>query len=279
MKTDPNYALELQSFREKAEARMRSPDSWLTVVGLFWLKNGSNSVGSAIENAVVLPKSVAANLGVVEFSQAKATIKFSNSDGVMIDGKPAEINKVYDLIDDRNSKPTQTRIGSVQFFLIHRKNGMGVRVKDEQAQARLNFKGRTWYSPNSKFVIEADWVAFDEPKTIQVPDILGNLNDEKSPGYARFKIEGVEQELQPILEDNKLFFIFRDRTSGKKTYGAARFLYADLPKNNKVILDFNKATNPPCAVTPYATCPMPPPSNVLKVAVTAGETYSQAATH
>lgn len=270
-----NYAVEIQTFRDEADKRWRSPEGWLSVVGLSWLKEGDNFVGSANENSVVLPKSVLAQIGKITLhkksSISSVTMLFSNVTHTTVDGEPAKLNTTYKLKDDSGEKPTQVKVGSVTFFAINRKNGIGIRVKDENSEARKNFQGRKWFPVEKNLIIDAEWVAFDPPHKLMVPDILGNLNEETSPGFARFNIAGQKIELHPTLEDDQLFFVFRDQTSGKETYGAARFLNTSMPKNGRVILDFNKAVNPPCSVTHFATCPLPPPENIMKVAIRAGE--------
>ncbi len=269
-------------FHTDAETRLRGPEGWLTVVGLTWLKPGDNTIGSDPKNAVVLPATAPKFLGVISFAKpdenSKSQMKLLTIDGIRIDGVPAaKIGQIVELKDDdpgagnTEAKPSKIEVGSVTFFLIKRKNGTGVRMRDQNSEARQKFAGRHWFEPDPHFVIEAEWVPFDNPKPFMVPDVIGNINEEKSPGYARFEIEGQKFELHPTTEDDTLFFVFRDATAGKETYGAARFLNTPLPKNNRLTLDFNRAVNPPCAFTHYATCPLPVPENVMKIAVRAGE--------
>jgi uncharacterized protein (DUF1684 family) len=284
MTQDPELIRTTDEFRKLAEERLRSPTGWLTVVGLHWLKESATSIGAAKENKIQLPLPVPDDLGEVLFSKDKValhiiTSQFTAADGsqqpVLVDDLPAKDNAEYPLNDDSDGDATQVKIGTVTFFVIKRKNGVALRVKDENSEARQKFQGRVWYPAKSQFVINATWTAHDENRTLMVPDILGNMNEEKSPGFATFEIDGEKVTLHPTIEKSsegdKLFFVFRDQTSGKETYGAARFLYADMPKGEKVILDFNRAINPPCAFTNYATCPMPPRDNIIKVAIAAGE--------
>jgi uncharacterized protein (DUF1684 family) len=273
-----DYLQELEKFRNESEERLKKDDGWLTVVGLFWLKPGINSLGSDNKNTIILPSQSPRQLAQIFYEQSKdgqteqlPKIEFLSTTGVTLDDKPVALKTKYPLKDDKNENPTSIKVDHVHFFLINRKNGVGVRVKDQDAEARYHFKGKVWFAPNSNFVIKAKWEAHKQPKKIIVPDILGNMNEEVSPGTAHFKIEGKDYALQPTLEDNMLFFVFRDKTSGKDTYGAARFLLADLPKGNTVTLDFNKSVNPPCAFTKYATCPMPPKENILDLEIPAGE--------
>lgn len=270
------YKKEIEEFRNKTEERLTKDDSWLTVVGLEWLSEGENNFGSALENKIHLPKSTPAHLGTIHLATTihgarTAQIKFATATDVTLDGHPVTINQFYPLSTDHSENTTQIQSGSVTFFLIERPNGLGVRIKDKEADALKNFKGLQWYPIDEKFKITAKWIAYRESKKIIVPDILGNMNEEVSPGYAEFQLNGETFQLHPTRADDRLFFVFRDQTSGKDTYGAARFLYSNGPENGAVILDFNRAVNPPCAFTHYATCPMPPKENILKLAVTAGE--------
>jgi uncharacterized protein (DUF1684 family) len=270
-------------FRAEAEKRLRGPEGWLTVVGLTWLKPGENSIGSDASNAIVLPASAPKKLGSIFFSTEKTELQSPASAGsaraawpsdLRIDGQPVSQIEKFELKSDGNgeSKPTKVELGSVSFFLIKRKNGIGVRMRDQNSEARQKFEGRHWFEPDPRFVINAEWVPFDNPKPFVVPDILGNMNEEKSPGYARFELDGQKYELHPTVDDDgTLFFVFRDGTAGRETYGAARFLNTPPPKDGRVTLDFNRAVNPPCAFTHYATCPLPVPENVIKASIRAGE--------
>jgi len=279
LKTDTERPI--LEFRKAMEERLRGPKGWLTVVGLTWLKDGANTIGSGSANAVILPKSVPENLGVITLKGDATEIKLSNDISaeslahITIGGQPVKKGQTVTLVNDGddNVKPTEVKIDSVTFFMIKRKNGIGVRVRDENSEARKKFAGRTWFEPDAHYIVEAEWVPFSEPKTMMMPDILGNVNEEKSPGYAKFSIDGQNFELHPTVDDdNTLFFVFRDQTSGKETYGAARFLNTPMPtKDNHLTIDFNRAVNPPCAFTEFATCPMPPPENVMRIAIRAGE--------
>jgi uncharacterized protein (DUF1684 family) len=294
MKQDPNFIIQTTEFRSLAEERLRSPTGWLAVVGLHWFTQPKMTLGSSADNNIVLPGPVPAQLGFIEqnkndvfltLNEATFTSRNTNSNTdtnstnnstneikpILIDDEPAKTNKKYRLSTDKSGKPTQVNIGPVTFFAIERKNGVGLRVRDENAKTRKEFTGRQWYPPQQSYVVNANWQEHETEKTLIVPDILGNLNEEKSPGFARFEIDGKLVEMHPTREGDKLFFVFRDQTSGKTSYGAARFLYADLPVNGQVTLDFNKSVNPPCAFTNYATCPMPPKENILGVSIAAGE--------
>jgi uncharacterized protein (DUF1684 family) len=264
-------ATDLEAWRADKEARLKAEDGWLTVVGLDWLKQGKNTVGAAFGSDVRLPSGGPKKLATIELQGGKASIQFLEAKKVFLNGQPVELNKSYTLETDESETATQVNYDQVKFYLIKRKNGVGVRIKDNQAKARKNFSGLKWFKPDPKMLIRANWVAYDQPKKLMVPDVLGNVNEEQALGYAEFQLKGKTYRLHPSGGPDRLFFVFKDKTNGKETYKASRFLYAEGPRGGKVVLDFNKAYNPPCAFTDYATCPRAPKENVLKVAIRAGE--------
>jgi uncharacterized protein (DUF1684 family) len=257
-----DYAHEIASFRAQREASLRAPDGWTTVVGLVWLKPGQNRAGSNPELEVPLPASVPRLVGT--FTLQSHHVEFRPAAGVNL---PAQ-----EMKDDNTEKPTMLSLGSVTMYVIRRGDKFGIRVKDSQAKARREFTHLRWYPVEPSWRIEGKFTAYAKPRTVFVDTVIPGLKEEdQAPGYVTFSKGGQIYRLEPVIDDGELFFIFRDRTSGKSTYAASRFLYAELPKDGKVLLDFNKATNPPCVFTQYATCPLPPPQNRLALAVTAGE--------
>ena len=265
-----DYSKQIDAWRAQRVERLKAPNGWLSLIGLHWLKDGKNTVGSAKDNDVVLAKGPA-HLGAVTLSGGKATIDLDSKAGAAIDGKSA---RSAVLLDDSNDKPTTVAFGTASFYLVDRNGKKGLRVKDSEADARKHFTHIDNFPTDPSWRIEAKWVAFDPPHTLETPNVLVQTDAFSVPGKAVFTRGGKTYELLPVIEvpgDKELFLIFADRTSGKETYGAARFLYAEMPKDGKIVLDFNKAYNPPCAFTPYATCPLAPPENRLALAVTAGE--------
>jgi uncharacterized protein (DUF1684 family) len=156
-------------------------------------------------------------------------------------------------------------------FVIQRGNRFGVRLKNKNSESRKTFTGLKYFPVNDAYRVVAKFVPYDPPMTIAVPNILGDTEQEPSPGYVEFMLNGQKCRLDPVSEGDELVFIFRDLTSGKETYPSGRFLFTAMPKNGEVALDFNKAVNPPCAFTPFATCPLPPKQNHLPIRVEAGE--------
>jgi uncharacterized protein (DUF1684 family) len=265
---------QVEQWKQGRLQRLTAPDGWLSLVGLEWLHPGANRVGSASDNDIVL-KVGPAHLGVVTLAADGAVkIVLAKDSGASIDGKPAqEATLVDDIQAGENGHPTTIAFGTANFYVIERDGRKGLRVKDAEAATRKHFLGLDYYPIDPSWRIVADWVPFDPPHKLEIGSVLGTIDKVDVPGKAVFKRDGHTFELLPYQEEpgGELFFVLADRTSGKETYGAARFLYAALPKDGKVILDFNRAYNPPCAFTEYATCPLAPPENRLDVAVTAGE--------
>jgi uncharacterized protein len=257
---DPNYTRDVEQYRAQRETTLKQDDGWLTVVGLFRLKEGDNRVGAGEPNEIALPSSAPAHVGKITFSKGQA-IYYAN-------GRPGTILRAnVDIIT----------IGAIKFFVIKRGDEYFIRVKDNNGAIRRDFTGLKWFPIDPSWKITARITPYDKPHTILFDSQNGVKQPMESPGYVTFTREGKEYRLEPVTEGRELFFIFRDATSNKSTYGAARFLYATPSKDGSVILDFNKAINPPCAFTAYATCPLPPPQNRLTLAVTAGEKkYSDA---
>lgn len=260
-----------KAWRESREKRLKSPGGWLTLVGLAWLQTGENTVGSDPGSVVVLPEKTPKHAGVLVLADGKVTLKPAPGSGITIDGKPAGEQV---LSDDAAAHTDVMNIGAVNFFVIKRGERYGVRVKDPDGPARTGFKGIEYFPADPKWRVEATFVPYGTPHTMQIPNVLGETETMDAPGLVKFNVDGKEYSMAPVIEDPKdplLWFIFKDQTSAKETYGAGRFLYAEMPKNGKTIIDFNQAYNPPCAFTPYATCPLPPKENWLPVRVEAGE--------
>ena len=270
---DDAYVASILKWRQEKEAKLRADDGWLTLAGLFWLKEGRNAFGSDSGNPVVLPAPAPARLGDLVLENGKITVEPARDPVLLLNGKPAQRAELRFA----EGKPDILAYRNLDFFVIHRGDRFAVRVRDKDNPARTHFAGMKFYPIDPKFRVVAAWQPSDPPRKITIPTILGTSVDMPSPGTLEFSLLGKTYRLIPVLEspDSKeLFIIFADQTNRHGTYGSGRFLYTDLPKDGKVLLDFNKAENPPCAVTPYATCPLPPKENKLPAAITAGETFS-----
>jgi uncharacterized protein len=251
-----SYTDSIRAWQQKRDAGLRSPDGWLTLVGLFWLKPGDNTIGSADANDFVLPKTSApAQAGRLRLEGS--TVTFIKPDGS---------SQVLSYDDE---KPDVVHAGSVSFFVIKRSGKLAVRAKDSASPALKSFEGMKYFPINSEFHFEAQLIP--APKKIPILNILGQTDLEDSPGIVEFTYKGEKYHLRPIYEDDTLFFLFKDPTNKTQTYQAGRMLNTPLPVAGKVDLDFNLSYNPPCTFTPYATCPLPPKENSLPFPVEAGE--------
>ena len=275
----PTHTHEIEQWRATRVAKLTAPDGWLSLIGLEWLHEGANRVGSAADNDIVL-KAGPAHLGTVTLA-AGGTVRIvlAKDSGATVDSKlVAEAVLVDDMHVVDGAAPTTVHFGNASFYVIDRDNRRALRVKDGDADARRDFVGIDYFPIDPSWRIEADWVPFVPAHDLEIGTAIGTIDKVSVPGKAVFQRDGHTFELLPYQEEpgGELFFVLADQTSGKQTYGAARFLYAALPagglaKPGKLVLDFNKAYNPPCAFTPFATCPLAPPENRLDIAVTAGE--------
>jgi uncharacterized protein (DUF1684 family) len=264
------YRAEIQKWREGYEADLKQDNGWLTLAGLFWLKDGRNTFGTGAENDIVLPRgSAPARAGAFLFHAGKTWLALSSGTTFMVNGKPAAGE--IELKPDSSGSPDRITTGRLRMIVIQRGSRLGIRLWDSDAAVRRNYTGSQWFPVQEAFRVTAQFISYPQPKMIPILNVLGDTEPSPSPGYATFELEGKTCRLEPLLEGDHLFFILKDLTSGKETYAAGRFLYTGMPKDGKLILDFNKAENPPCAFTPYATCPLPPKQNHLPVSVTAGE--------
>ena len=267
---DAAYLKELETWRAQRVAQLTTPDGWLSLIGLHFMKDGDNTVGSAKDNDVVLAKGPA-HLGTVTVAaDGRVNVMLAAAADARIDGKPVLAGE---LRWSGPGRPSLVSAGTVSFFVIERGGKKALRVKDSESERRTHFLGLDSFPADPAWRIEAQWVEFDDPRQIPITNILGQVSPAIVHGKAVFERDGQKFELLPIDEGpgEPLFFVMSDATSGRETYGAARFLYADAPVDGKVVLDFNRAQNPPCAFTPFATCPLPPKENRLPFAVTAGE--------
>jgi len=266
-----DYLASVEQWRARRIARLTAPDGWLSLVGLHWLEPGPNTLGSAADNAIVLAKAPA-HLGTVEWrADGTLSLQLASGSGASIDG---EAKSQATLRDDRDPNPTRVSFGSLNFVVLDRGGRKALRVRDADAETRTRFSGIESFPVDPAWRIVADWIPFDPPQTLETANVIGQMERYPVPGRAVFERDGHRHELLPVIEvpgDEQLFLIFADGTSGRETYGAARFLYADPPRDGKIVLDFNQAYNPPCVFTAFATCPLAPPENRLDLRVTAGE--------
>ena len=267
---DPaSYRAQIEKWRQQREENLKAENGWLTVAGLFWLKEGESTMGTGAGNSFVLPPgSAPEKVGRFDFHGGKTVFQAAPGVEVTVNGKPVASAS---LAADSAGSPDVLRIGNLSMYVIQRGSRFGVRLKDKDSEARRKFAGTRWFPVAEGYRVTAKFVPYTPPRKIAVPNILGDVDQEDSPGYVEFTLQGKQLRLDPVGEGHGLFFIFKDLTGGKETYPSGRFLSADLPQNGEVVLDFNQAVNPPCAFTPYATCPLPPAQNHLPVRIEAGE--------
>jgi uncharacterized protein len=266
----------LQSFEKwKAEQVDDLKKNWLPLAGLYWLKPGVNSFGSDAANEIVFPKGPA-HAGEFDLAGKDVTIKLLSDARAMVAGKPLTSAK---LDPDISGHASVVEMGTLQFHVIVRGERVGIRLKDNDSAAVRNFRGMIFYPLDMNYVVTAKWVPSDGKKTIDVPNVLGDVTSVPAAGTVVFKINGEEQRLTALGADlsKGLSFVFNDLTAKTDTYPGGRFLDTDAVTSGTVVLDFNRAYNPPCAVTPYATCPLAPKENRLTVAIPAGEKFDKAA--
>ena len=266
---DAAYREGIERWRRDVEQSLKADDGWLTVAGLFWLKEGVNRIGAGAGNPIELPAgSAPARVGSIRFHSGKAELQLDPGVNALLNGKPV---RSAVLRSDSPGPPDTLTIGDVSLYVIERGGRFGVRLKDKNSRFRKNFTGRTWFPVKEEYRIKARFEPYRPAKQITVPNVLGQTEKMDCPGRAVFRWQGQEVSLEPVTAGKQLWFIFKDRTSGKETYPAGRFLYAPAAVDDKIELDFNRAYNPPCAFTPYATCPLPPRQNWLPVRIEAGE--------
>lgn len=267
---DSGWREDVERFRRERAAEIQEDDGWLSVAGLFWIVEGETTFGSGADVNVPLRPPVPALAGrLIRTGESVRAVLEPGVDAGLGAPGPDGSHAVRTSAD---GDPTVLRFGEQRFFVIQRGDRLAVRLVDDTAPNRKHFAGLRWYPPDPAWRKRAGFVAYAEPRTLKIADVTGGTREAESPGVAVFEVDGREQRLQALSSgDDELFFIFRDATSGEETYGAGRFLYAPLPVDGVVELDFNRAVSPPCAYTLYATCPLPPRDNWLDVAIEAGE--------
>jgi len=256
---------------ERVES-LTSDSGWLTLTGLFWLKEGDNTFGRAPGNALVLDNAALADTaGSFVLSDHRVRFHARPGSGITHDG--ATVTEL-ELAPDASGHPTVLSSGALRFYVIERAGNLGVRVRDLDNPHRTGFRGLEYFPVSTDWVVNARFERYQPAHRIRIVNILGMELEMESPGAVVFTRDGREWRLETVLEepgDQELFIMFADGTSGHETYGAGRFLYIPIPSGASVPVDFNKAYNPPCALNEFATCPLPPWQNRLKLRVTAGE--------
>lgn len=267
------YEREIRAWRDERVERLTRPDGWLSLVGLHWVGTGTTFVGSAKDNGTRLDLGPP-QLGMLSLDKdGSARLDIAEGAEVWVDGEPAKGR--VELVSDARGTPTVVAFnrGDASFILIERSGRHALRVRNAMARTRTSFPGIDYFDIDPGFRFEARFEAHPAGRTMDIVNMLGMVEPMANPGRVSFEKDGVTYSLEALDEgDGRLFFVFADRTSGHETYAASRFVYAEAAgPDGRTVLDFNRAYNPPCAFTPYSTCPMPPPENRLDLRIEAGE--------
>ena len=266
------YKQSIDSWHQERIEKLKEPFGWLSLVGLHWLEDGSQSFGSDKTNDIVINSSNApSEIGTIYNYTTTLGANFKSNANVMLNGSLARQTTIN---SDENGNPDIFSSNSIQFYLINRNGKLALRVKDSLSSNRTNFKGIDRFKVDEDYKITAKFVPYPEARIIDFKLMTGGSEESKVPGEIVFNFNNKEYKILPIeYEDSEEWFIvFSDKTSGSETYEACRFLYiAKADSNNNCIIDFNKSYNPPCAFTEYATCPLPPKQNIIDAKIEAGE--------
>jgi len=268
--TDPKYLSEINEWHSKRINNLKKETGWLNLVGLYWLNEGDNTFGADKSNDIIFPANRSPEF-IGKIIKNDSIIRTIINDNVIVFSDEEPITNII-MTPDVSGSPTVLDCNTLRWYIIKRGGKYGIRLRDLKANLLEDFEGIERFPVDEDWKLNAKFEKYDSPKIIMIPNVLGNVEERLSPGRIIFNIEGKEYILSPTSAGERLSIIFADLTSGEETYGAGRFLYIDGPdSNNIVILDFNKAYNPPCVFTKYATCPLPPDDNKLRVRITAGE--------
>ena len=269
---DDGYRRQYDKWKTDLEQERR--ESWLTLAGLFWLKPGENPFGSASDNALVFAGEAPARAGVLTLTGRDVKVKFAPGVKAKVSGAASADGT---LEPDISGHPTVVEMGRLRLEAIQRGERTGIRLWDMDRAEAKTYRGAIFYPLNPAYRVVATWVPYDKPRMVRVPNVLGDVTEAEAPGEVQATVDGKDVRLVAVSgqPDKGFFLIFSDPTRKTETYPAGRFLETGPVKDGKVVLDFNYAYNPPCALTPYATCPLPPEQNKLQVAVPAGERYDR----
>ena len=272
----PSYPDEVDAWRRQRAEGLRAEDGWLSVAGLHWLKPGETTLGADPGNDVVLPESAPPALGTVDLRPDGARFRAAPGVEMTLNGEPVSDSVLRSDAD--GAKADVLAFGRMKILLIKRGSRHALRLKNNDAKSRVDFHGLNWFPIDPKWRIETIYTPDPAPHSVVFETIVGEPDVAQSAGTVEFQVDGRTCRLQAVDSGGRLWFVFRDATAGKQTAAGARQLTAERPKSpgDPVVLDFNKAANLPCAYITHATCPLAPPPNRLKVAITAGERLYEA---
>jgi hypothetical protein len=262
-----SYKITIETWRSQHELNLTADTGWLSLTGLFFLHEGDNSFGTGPLNDIVIPEGPE-YAGVFQLNGQEVLVRALNGQTLNINGEEIARTRLYP-----REQLSKLIIRNLTLFVHLSGDRFAIRMLDRNSDFRLNFKGLRWYPIDESYRIKARFIPHNEPVTVQIQNILGDIEHYSSNGSITLSIHGQKLRMLPLVAGEKLWLIFRDLTSGTDTYPAARFLYADAPRDGWTVLDFNMAYNPPCAFNPHTTCPLPPRNNRLPVEIKAGELH------
>jgi len=269
---DAAYIKSVRDWRAHAETSLRKDNGWLTLAGRYVMKPGANTFGTGAGNDIVFPPGLGpARMGTVTVGPERVFVKLSPGVTMAQDG----FDMTEKSLDAGPDNRDWVALGRAAFHVIEHDGQYILRLADNESEVRKRFVARTWFDVNAKYRVAAKFVAYAPPRKIAIVNVIDEVSEEPAPGYVEFKLDGKAYRLDAVGDDDGLFFVFRDATAGTATYGSGRFLYVDKKpaSGQALVLDFNRAYNPPCAFSEFTTCPLPPKQNILKVPIEAGEKY------
>lgn len=267
---DPAYVASIDAWHQRRIQSLKSEEGWLNLAGLYWLKPGENTFGSDTQSDLIFPRKAPSRMGVLTLEGGVVKVKIGAEQGVTIAGK-AVVEQVVFGHEDAPAPVLAWQ--SLRWFVIKRGDRYAIRLRDLDSELVRDFPGIERYPVDTRWRIEGVAEAPFPPQTVTITDVVGTTSQQNVAAYLVFRVGEQTYKLAATDSGKQYFVVFGDTTNGHDTYGSGRFLYVEKPSpgSNKVLVDFNKATNPPCAFTAYATCPLPPKQNFLPVGIPAGE--------
>ena len=268
---DARFLADNAAWREQRKNELIAPDGWTSLVGLHWIELKSHFIGSGPGSGIKLAVGPA-KMGMITQQDARVFLTPERGAELTYNGEP--LKGRVELESDRDTQPSTIGFdeGKGLLTVIERGGRHALRVKHPDAESRTQFIGLDYWPAQEDWRVEGRFIPHPPGKTLTIIDVIGVANESPNPGVVEFQRDGKTFQLEALGQaGGPLFFVLADRTSGHGSYPAGRFLDADAPQAGKVVLDFNRAYNPPCAFTPYATCPLPPAENRLDLLVDAGE--------
>ncbi|MFY7874836.1 MAG: DUF1684 domain-containing protein [Pirellula sp.] len=274
-KDEVKYVEEVEAWRTANEEKLRAPFGWLALTGHYWLQEGENLLGTSSDCSIKLPADLDwAIQGVVTVTNGQVVLKTAEAAGIRVNEKwIAEYRLNIQKDQEEADSPDNITVGDrLKLQLVRRAGRLAIRVRDRESSIRKNFEGKHWHTIRPELCVEARFEPYEPEKRIRIINIQGDSVEAVLAGRLRFQLNDQEWTLDAISEgDDALFVVFKDRSSGKSTYGPGRFLTLASPVEGRVTIDFNKAYNPPCAFSPHTLCPLPPRQNHLDLEINAGE--------